>query len=61
MVQKFVVGGGGRGVGGGWCKPILVLSFDQAEQKASFKQFKEFANLIVCSNVWKFANSVTSN
>ena len=28
MVQKIVVGGGG----GGWFKPILLLSFDQAEQ-----------------------------
>ena len=27
--EKFVVGGGWVG---GWCKPISVLSFDQAEQ-----------------------------
>ena len=30
--EKFVVGGGGGG--GWWCKPILVLSFGQAEQNS---------------------------
>ena len=33
--EKFVRGGGG----GGGCKPIIVFSFDQAEQLIDFKFF----------------------
>jgi hypothetical protein len=42
MVKQFVVGGGG------WCKPILVLSFgfDQAEQY--IKTIKKQATIIGC-------------
>ena len=43
MVQKFVV------VVGGWwwiCKPISVLSFDQAEQFAKYMQEHFFTELV---------------
>ena len=44
MVHKFVMGGGG------WWKPILVLNFDQAEQKGQCSAVMHFVVEIARGN-----------